>query len=111
MSLVGDPDVILLDEPTTGLDPSARLEVWEAVEQLARQGTTILLTTQYLDEAERLADRIAILHEGRIVHGGTLEELQRLLPPVETVLVEKRPTLEDVFLALTGPARREGESR
>ncbi|MDN6659848.1 MAG: ATP-binding cassette domain-containing protein, partial [Acidipropionibacterium jensenii] len=67
MSLVGDPPVILLDEPTTGLDPEARVQVWEMVRQLARHGTTVLLTTQYLEEAEALADRIAILHRGRII--------------------------------------------
>jgi ABC-2 type transport system ATP-binding protein len=64
MSLIGDPPVIFLDEPTTGLDPEVRLEVWRTIEQLAAHGTTVLLTTQHLDEAEQLADRIAILHEG-----------------------------------------------
>lgn len=64
---------------------------------LAARGTTVLLTTQYLDEAEPLADRIAILHEGRIIVDGTLAELKRLLPPAEVELVEKQPTLEDVF--------------
>jgi ABC-2 type transport system ATP-binding protein len=102
MSLIGDPPVILLDEPTTGLDPQARIEVWDTVQQLAEGGTTILLTTQYLDEAEHLADRIAILHEGRIVRNGTLAELRSLLPPAEVVYVEKQPSLEDVFLALVG---------
>src|SRR5690606_22453746 len=67
MSLIGDPPVIFLDEPTTGLDPQSRIEVWRAVRELADRGTTVLLTTQYLDEAEQLADRIAILHEGRII--------------------------------------------
>ena len=102
MSLVGEPPVVFLDEPTTGLDPLARLEVWRAVGELAAGGTTVLLTTQYLDEAEQLADRIAILHEGRIVVDGTLAELKELLPPVEVEYVEKQPTLEDVFLALVG---------
>ena len=76
MSLIGKPQVIFLDEPTTGLDPEARLEVWKEVKQLAASGTTVFLTTQYLDEAEQLADRIAILHEGRIIANGTLEELK-----------------------------------
>src|SRR4029434_2155498 len=67
MSLVGNPPVIFLDEPTTGLDPQGRIEVWQAVKELADSGTTVLLTTQYLDEAEQLADRIAILHQGRII--------------------------------------------
>jgi ABC-type multidrug transport system ATPase subunit len=106
MSLLGDPPVIFLDEPTTGLDPQARAEVWTAVEELAAQGTTVLLTTQYLDEAERLADRIAILHEGRIIADGTLAELTALLPPVTVEYVEKQPTLEEVFLAVIGAATR-----
>ncbi|MGN6444254.1 ABC transporter ATP-binding protein [Amnibacterium sp.] len=105
MSLIGSPGVIVLDEPTTGLDPEARQEVWAAVEGLAAGGTTVLLTTQYLEEAERLADRIAILHEGRILVEGTLEELQRLLPPAEVEYVERRPSLEEVFLALVGTRR------
>jgi ABC-2 type transport system ATP-binding protein len=102
MSLIGSPPVIFLDEPTTGLDPQARLEVWQAVKELAGRGATVLLTTQYLDEAEQLADRIAILHEGRILVNGTLEELKRLLPPAKVEYVEKQPTLEDVFLTLVG---------
>ncbi len=102
MSLIGNPPVILLDEPTTGLDPQARIDVWHAVEELAEHGTTVLLTTQNLGEAERLADRIAILHEGRIIVNGTLAELKRLLPPVKVEYVEKEPTLEDVFLAIVG---------
>ena len=84
MSLIGSPPVVFLDEPTTGLDPQARLEVWQSVRELARGGTTVLLTTQYLDEAEQLADRIAILHEGRILVDGTLAELKALLPPAES---------------------------
>jgi len=102
MSLIGSPAVIFLDEPTTGLDPQARIEVWQTVKQLAGEGTTVLLTTQYLDEAEQLADRIAILHEGRIIQNGTLSELKRLLPAAEAEYVEKQPSLEDVFLALIG---------
>lgn len=108
MSLIGNPPVIFLDEPTTGLDPQARLEVWRCVKELARHGTTVLLTTQYLDEAEQLADRIAILHEGRIIAGGTLAELKQLLPPARVEYVEKQPTLEDVFLAIVG-ARSEDD--
>jgi ABC-2 type transport system ATP-binding protein len=102
MSLIGSPDIIFLDEPTTGLDPQARIEVWDAVKQLAESGTTVLLTTQYLDEAEQLADRIAILHEGRIIVNGTLAELKTLLPPTKVEYVEKQPTLEDVFFTLVG---------
>jgi ABC-2 type transport system ATP-binding protein len=102
MSLIGNPPVIFLDEPTTGLDPQGRIEVWQAVKDLAGKGTTVLLTTQYLDEAEQLADRIAILHEGRIIVNGTLAELKQLLPPAQVEYVEKQPTLEDVFLTLVG---------
>jgi ABC-2 type transport system ATP-binding protein len=102
MSLIGNPPVIFLDEPTTGLDPQARLDVWKSVKELAGQGTTVLLTTQYLDEAEHLADRIAILHEGRIIANGTLAELKQLLPPAKVEYVEKQPTLEEVFLAVVG---------
>ncbi|MER7330758.1 MULTISPECIES: ATP-binding cassette domain-containing protein [unclassified Micromonospora] len=102
MSLVGNPPVVFLDEPTTGLDPQARIEVWQTVKQLAKDGTTILLTTQYLDEAEQLADRIAILHKGTIIQNGTLAELKQLLPSAKVEYVEKQPTLEDVFLALVG---------
>ncbi len=102
MSLVGNPPVIFLDEPTTGLDPQGRLEVWESVRELAGHGTTVLLTTQYLDEAEQLADRIAILHDGRIIANGTLAELRQLLPPATVEYVEKQPTLEEVFLAIIG---------
>lgn len=100
MSLVGKPPVIFLDEPTTGLDPQARLEVWQAVRELAGQGTTVLLTTQYLDEAEQLADRIAVLHEGRVIANDTLAELRRLFPPATVEYVEKQPSLEDIFLAI-----------
>ena len=100
MSLIGNPPVIFLDEPTTGLDPQSRLEVWKSVIELAGQGTTVLLTTQYLDEAEQLADRIAILHQGRIIANGTLTELKQLLPPAQVEYVEKQPTLEDIFLAI-----------
>ncbi|WP_430782072.1 ABC transporter ATP-binding protein [Actinoplanes sp. G11-F43] len=100
MSLAGNPPVIFLDEPTTGLDPEGRIEVWDAVQELARGGTTVLLTTQYLNEAEHLADRIAILHEGRIIVDGTLAELTRLLPAATVEYVEKQPTLEEIFLAV-----------
>jgi ABC-2 type transport system ATP-binding protein len=94
--------VIFLDEPTTGLDPQGRLEVWQAVKELAAGGTTVLLTTQYLDEAEQLADQIAILHGGRIIVNGTLAELKQLIPAATVTYVEKQPTLEDVFLAIVG---------
>ena len=106
MSLIGNPPVIFLDEPTTGLDPEARIEVWQAVKELAGHGTTVLLTTQHLEEAEHLADRIAILHEGRITVNGTLAELKQLLPPAKVEYVEKQPTLEDIFFAIVGASGR-----
>lgn len=102
MSLIGNPPVIFLDEPTTGLDPQSRIEVWNSIRGLVEHGTAVLLTTQYLDEAEQLADRIAILHEGQIIANGTLTELKQLLPPTTVEYVEKQPTLEDIFLAVTG---------
>jgi ABC-2 type transport system ATP-binding protein len=110
MSLIGNPPVIFLDEPTAGLDPEGRIEVWQAVKELAEHGTTVLLTTQYLDEAEHLADRIAILHQGRIIVNGTLAELRQLLPPAKVEYVEKQPTLEDVFLAIVGDDGKEGDA-
>ena len=102
MSLVGKPNIIFLDEPTTGLDPEGRLEVWKMVKELSITGTTVFLTTQYLEEAEQLADRIAILHEGTIITNGTLAELKKLFPPAKVEYVEKQPTLEDIFLAIIG---------
>jgi ABC-2 type transport system ATP-binding protein len=107
MSLVGTPAVIFLDEPTTGLDPEARLEVWKTVKELADGGTTILLTTQNLEEAEQLADRIAILHGGKIIASGTLDELKKLFPPAKVEYIEKQPSLEDIFLAIIG--QKEGK--
>lgn len=102
MSLIGKPQLIFLDEPTTGLDPEARIEVCKIVNELADGGTTVFLTTQYLEEAEQLADQIAILHEGRIIVSGTLEELKKLFPPAKVEYVEKQPTLEEIFLAIIG---------
>ena len=102
MSLVGKPQLIFLDEPTNGLDPEARIEVWKTVKELANNGTTVLLTTQYLEEAEQLADRIAILHEGRIIANGTLADLKKLFPPAKVEYIEKQPSLEDIFLAIIG---------
>ncbi|HWJ53702.1 MAG TPA: ATP-binding cassette domain-containing protein [Propionibacteriaceae bacterium] len=110
MSLIGNPPVIFLDEPTTGLDPQARIEVWNSVKELAGQGTTVLLTTQDLDEAEQLADRIAILHQGRIIANGTLAELKQLLPPATVEYVEQQPTLEEVFLAIVGATGSDGDT-
>jgi ABC-2 type transport system ATP-binding protein len=85
MSLVGDASIIFFDEPTTGLDPTGRTDMWRTIRQLVENGTTVFLTTQYLEEADRLADEIAILHGGRIVASGTPDELKATVP---TGLVE-----------------------
>lgn len=109
MSLLGDPPVIFLDEPTTGLDPEGRLEVWQVIQDLAHRGTTVLLTTQYLDEAEHLADRIAILHEGTIIVSDTLAGLRLLLPAATVEYVERQPSLEEIFLAVVGRRATENQ--
>jgi ABC-2 type transport system ATP-binding protein len=80
MSLIGTPSIIFLDEPTTGLDPEARNNMWETIQELNKRGTTIFLTTQYLEEADVLADTIAVLHQGKIVATGTAQELKKLVP-------------------------------
>jgi ABC-2 type transport system ATP-binding protein len=96
MTLVGSPGVVFLDEPTTGLDPRSRRVLWDEVRALVAEGTTILLTTQYLEEADRLADRVALLDGGRIVAEGT---------PAELKAAHHGGTLDDVFLHLTDPAK------
>ncbi|MCR6688086.1 ATP-binding cassette domain-containing protein [Cellulomonas sp.] len=95
MTLVGSPAVVFLDEPTTGLDPRSRRTLWDEVRALVAGGTTILLTTQYLDEADQLADSVAVLHGGRIVAQGT---------PAELKAAHDTGSLDDVFLALTDPS-------
>lgn len=100
MSLVGNPKIIFLDEPTTGLDPEGRLEVWKIIKELSAAGATIFLTTQYLEEAEQLADKIAILHGGKIIALDSLEGLKNLFPPTKVEYVEKQPTLEEIFLTI-----------
>jgi len=137
VALVGDPDLVFLDEPTTGFDPAARRAAWGMIRSLRSLGKTILLTTHYLDEAEQLADRVAVLREGLIVREGTPAELTgdtsetevhyrrdgqeiviRTTDPTTLLheltaaamaegrelegLTVRRPTLEDVYLALTG---------
>jgi ABC-2 type transport system ATP-binding protein len=95
LSLVRSPPVLFLDEPTTGLDPRSRRDVWEAVRDLARSGVTILLTTQYLEEADALADRVAVIDAGRVVAEGSPDELKTRVGGA---------TLDDVFLTLTDSA-------
>lgn len=108
MSFVDNPKVIFLDEPTTGLDPEARMEVWKEIRRLSQNGTTIFLTTQYLEEAEQLADHIAILHKGTIIANGTLNELKKMFPPKKLEYIEKQPSLEEIFLSIT---KAKGENK
>ena len=134
MSLMGNPQVLFLDEPTTGLDPQNRIAMWDMVRRLVSTGTTVFLTTQYLEEAEYLADNIAILHEGRIIAEGTPGDLKAIMPQrgaqlnfqteadaekamrllrdngidVDSV-TQNLPSLEDVFLTLIGE-KKEGSS-
>ncbi|MCL1900994.1 MAG: ATP-binding cassette domain-containing protein [Firmicutes bacterium] len=101
MSLLGDPQIIFLDEPTTGLDPQSRLSLWKTIKDLKNKGTTIFLTTQYLEEAERLSDIVAVLDNGVIVSSGTPQELKMALKNIDGQEYEKdMPTLEDVFLSI-----------
>jgi ABC-2 type transport system ATP-binding protein len=102
-ALVHRPDVLFLDEPTTGLDPASRLTVWEEVRRINEQGTTVFLTTQYLEEADALCDRLAIIDDGRIVREGTPEALKTELR--ERLGLDSDPTLDDVFLDATGRTR------
>ncbi len=102
MSMVGNAPLVFLDEPTTGLDPEARIEVWRIIKELAAGGTTVFLTTQYLEEAEQLADRIAILDKGKIIVSGTLAELKKRFPAATVEYIEKQPSLEEIFLAIVG---------
>lgn len=99
MSLVNSPSVLFLDEPTTGLDPQSRHNMWEIIKDLKNTGTTIFLTTQYLEEAEQLADNIAILDKGSIIVEGTLEELKKLLP--QEIVEFKFPSKQDYEKALS----------
>jgi ABC-2 type transport system ATP-binding protein len=134
MSLIGSPQVLFLDEPTTGLDPQNRIAMWEMVKGLAAEGTTVFLTTQYLEEAEYLADNIAILHGGKIIAEGTPQYLKEILPQRGVQLnfqsdkkaaeamkllsdnaiavdsIEQQlPSLEEVFLTLIGEKKEENE--
>jgi ABC-2 type transport system ATP-binding protein len=102
-ALVHEPDVLFLDEPTTGLDPASRLTVWDEVRSINERGTTVFLTTQYLEEADQLCDRLAIIDDGRIVREGTPVELKAELR--ERLRLRREVTLEDVFLDATGRMR------
>jgi ABC-2 type transport system ATP-binding protein len=102
-ALVHEPEVLFLDEPTTGLDPASRLTVWEELRRINGRGTTIFLTTQYLEEADQLCDRIAIIDDGRIVSEGTPAALKAELR--ERRGLSHDPTLDEVFLDLTGRTR------
>lgn len=116
MSLIGNPSIIFFDEPTTGLDPQSRTMMWKQIKELAKNGTTIFLTTQYLDEADQLADKIAILAGGKIVAEGTASELKKILPQgqielrfsekeqldkAEKLLARFEPIRDDQSLSLT----------
>jgi ABC-2 type transport system ATP-binding protein len=110
MTLVGSPKVIFLDEPTTGLDPESRRTVWVSIRQLVADGVTILLTTQYLDEADELAHRIAVLDKGRIVAEGTPDELKRRIPGGHVLLeLATLSTLRQALDLLEGATRDESE--
>ena len=102
-ALVHRPEVLFLDEPTTGLDPASRLTVWDEVRRINQQGTTVFLTTQYLEEADQLCDRLAIIADGRIVRRGTPVELKAELR--QRLGLDAEPTLDDVFLDATGRTR------
>jgi ABC-2 type transport system ATP-binding protein len=106
-ALVHEPDVLFLDEPTTGLDPASRLTVWDELRRINERGTTVFLTTQYLEEADQLCDRIAIIDDGRIVRDGTPARLKAELR--ERLSLDREATLDDVFLDATGRTRVAGE--
>jgi len=116
MSLIGDSPIIFFDEPTTGLDPESRNAMWQTIRSLADGGTTIFLTTQYLEEADRLADAIAVLKDGAIAAFGTPAELKKLVPSeklrdagIEPASFSQRtPTLDDVFLTIISDKKEKG---
>src|SRR5262249_29244789 len=110
MTLVGNPQIIFLDEPTTGLDPRSRRTMWDIIRQLVADGVTIFLTTQYLDEADRLSDRIAVLDQGRLVAQGTPGELKRQIPGSHVRLrFASDLELESAMRILTGSTRDDEE--
>jgi ABC-2 type transport system ATP-binding protein len=109
MTLVANPRLIFLDEPTTGLDPRSRRSMWQLIRELAAAGTTILLTTQYLDEADDLADRIAVLDRGRIVAEGTPDELKRRIPGGHVELRFAAPAALAAASGLVGTGTRDDD--
>jgi ABC-2 type transport system ATP-binding protein len=102
-ALVHEPEVLFLDEPTTGLDPASRLTVWDEMRRINARGTTVFLTTQYLEEADQLCDRLAIIDDGRVVREGTPAQLKAELRERQGLASD--PTLDDVFLDATGRTR------
>jgi ABC-2 type transport system ATP-binding protein len=110
MTLVGDPRIIFLDEPTTGLDPRSRHTMWQIIRELVTGGVTVFLTTQYLDEADELADRIAVLHDGRIAAEGTAAELKRIVPGGHVRLRFTDPAAYRSAASALGVASRDDES-
>ncbi|NNE73367.1 MAG: ABC transporter ATP-binding protein [Acidimicrobiales bacterium] len=109
LGLVGDPDIVFLDEPTTGFDPSARRESWELIDRLAALGKTILLTTHYLDEAQHLADRVAVLQSGRIIAEGTPQELTAQSPTRTVISFGPTPAIDATLAELGDRVRRTGQ--
>jgi ABC-2 type transport system ATP-binding protein len=107
MTLIGEPRVIFLDEPTTGLDPRSRREVWQTVRELVAGGVTVFLTTQYLEEADQLADRIAVLDHGRLVAQGTADELKRRVPGGHVALRFADPAAFDRAVGVLAPTSRD----
>ena len=110
MTLVGSPQVIFLDEPTTGLDPRSRRDMWQIIRDLVAGGVTIFLTTQYLEEADELADRIAVLDHGRVVAEGTAEELKRRIPGGHVRLRFADPQGLDAAMRVLGQASRDNDA-
>jgi ABC-2 type transport system ATP-binding protein len=109
-ALVGDPEILFLDEPTTGLDPQSRRALWDLISQFRSSGRTIVLTTHYMEEAERLCDRIAIVDHGKVIAQGKTDELINSVDPSRLPPPEPRrtsATLEDVFVSLTGRTLRD----
>lgn len=111
-TLINDPSIIFLDEPTTGLDPQARRNLWDLIKDIRAKGTTVIITTHYMDEAELLCDRIAIIDSGKIVALDTTDNLIDALVATgfERPKDIKKANLEDVFIHLTGHALREGKT-